>query len=280
MSSIYSEKTLGGLQTFKKWLFRFAVGVLISGIVLGAMLILAGEGTDASRTLGSCMSTMFIIGIMLMVTTEELKLIESRRASVQVLATIGLTANLIWTVLWVIVAWSPELQDSLSCNSFYGCRYASLIKAAFISTELTLFGLICGALMNIYEGERKDVILPLKITAAVLAGYEFIFTVITILLDGKVNDRFVALSGFAVIVWIFVWLIALVLSKNERKRLANATAASATPAAPIAKPAKPATKSDDELRAEIEEKVRREMIEKEVREKLEKEAKASKADKK
>ena len=270
MGSIYSEKTLGGLQNFKKYLFRFAVGVLIFGVVLGAILILAGDpSTQSAQTLSSCMTTVFIIGIMLMVTTAELKLIESRRPSVQILATIGLASNIIWTILWVIIAWMPETWLQSTFSIYYGYNIAPIIKIASIFSELSLFGLLCGALMNIFEGERKDVILPLKITATVLAGYELLFAAITILLDGHVNERMAALSGFAGVVWLFIWLIALVLSSNEKKRLNKAAAA---PAPAPAAPAAPAVKSDDELRAEIEEKVRREMIEKEVREKMKKEA--------
>ena len=40
MSSIFSETTLGGLSTFRKWLFRAAVGTIIFGVVLGVILIM------------------------------------------------------------------------------------------------------------------------------------------------------------------------------------------------------------------------------------------------
>lgn len=270
MSSIYSEKTLGGLQTFKKYLFRFAVGVLILGIVIGAIIVLFDEkGMDASNALAKCISTTIIIGVMLMVTTGELKLIESRRASVQVLATIGLASNLLWALLWVIVVWTESFAYCSSSSIFGGtysyCTVSTIFKIATVCTSMSAFGLICSAIMNMYEGNRKDVLLPLKITTATLAGYQFIYASVAVLADFQINDRFANLSGFAGAIWFFVWLVTLVISHNEKKR--------AKVAAPAAEPAKPVAKTDDELRAEIEEKVRREMIEKEVREKLEKEAK-------
>lgn len=271
MSSIYNEKFLGGLLNFKKWLFRFAVGLLIFAVALGAMTILVGDASvGTAKLIGQFMGTVFIIGIMMFCSSIDLKLIESRKPSVQILATIGLIFNLLWAIFWTIICWAPEM---LECNSLF-CEYSPILKIAVICTSMSLFGMLCGAIMNMYEGKRKDIILPLKITTAVLLGYGHIYSVIFVLTNGHVNERFALLSGYAGALWFIIWLVTLGLSINEKKKNAELQAATTT-AAPEAKTE---TKDDDALRKEIEEKVRREMIEKEVREEIEKEKAEKKED--
>ncbi len=264
MSSIYSDNVLGGLQNFKKWLFRFAVGLLIFAVVLGGLTLLIGDASfTTAKLIGQFMSTVFIIGFMMLFTTWDIKLIESRRMSVQILATIGLAFNLLWAILWIIICWAPEL---VQCSSeFLVCDYSPLAKIASICTSMSLFGTLCGGVMNMYEGKRKDIILPLKITTAVLLGYELLFATMTVLLDGHVNERFALLSGYAGVLWFILWLITLAVSSNEKKKeLGNQTAKTQE------EKETPAEKTDEEIRKEVEERLRRERIEKEVREEMEK----------
>ncbi len=126
-----------------------------------------------------------------------------------------------------------------------------------------------------YEGKRRDVILPLKITATVLAGYELLYVTIVILTQSASNERLAALAGFASILWFFIWIVLLVLSRGEKKRAiaegSYAQKAAPTPEAPAAPVEEKREKTDDELRAEIREQVRREQIEREVRAEMEKE---------
>ena len=131
--------------------------------------------------------------------------------------------------------------------------------------------------MNMYEGKRRDVILPLKITATVLAGYELLYVTIVILTQSASNERLAALAGFASVLWFFIWIVLLVLSRGEKKRAiaegsyAQKAAPAPAPEAPAAPVAERKEKTDEELRAEIREQVRREQIEREVREEMEKE---------
>ena len=80
MSSIFSESTLGGLSTFRKWLFRCAVGAIILGVVLGIIMILTMNDAEGAEAFGKTLGTMFCIGIMLIFLNVCEKLIESRRA--------------------------------------------------------------------------------------------------------------------------------------------------------------------------------------------------------
>ncbi len=288
MSSIFSESTLGGLSTFRKWLFRCAVGAIILGVVLGIIMILTMNDAEGAEAFGKTLGTMFCIGIMLIFLNVCAKLIESRRAVSQVFAIIGGVSSLIWAICSIISIWIPKVDAFTSCSSLFneGCTiYAHPIdKLVSIFAYLALFGAICGALMNMYEGKRKDVILPLKITATILAGYEFLYFTIVAIVGRVTNARLAALAGFAAVIWFVIWIITAVLSSGEKKRdygpyaLKRSGVMNPAPGEEKKAEAPAAKKTDDELRAEIEEQVRREMIEKEVRARMEKEQAKEKKD--
>ena len=287
MSSIFSEKTLGGLSIFRKWLFRCAVGVVIFGVLMGVIQILTVNDLEGAKSFGQTFSTMVCVGIMLVFLSVCSKLLESRKAVPQVFAVIGGIFSVIWVIFAVLGIWIPntDIYAGLSCSSYFdieGCQlYTRTIdKISSVAMYMSLFGVLCGAIMNMYEGKRKDIILPLKITATVLLGYELLYFTIVTMIGQVTNPRLLILAGFAAVVWFIVWIIALCLSSSEKKKDQNESDANKaevpkeeTKTETVEAPAK---KSDEELRAEIEERVRREMIEKEVREELEKE----KADKK
>lgn len=277
MSSIYNESFLGGIANFKKWLFRFAVGLLVFAVVLGGLIVLVGESSlETAKLVGQFMGTVIIIGIMMLCTTWDIKLIESRKPAVQVLATIGLGFNLLWAIFWIVICWFPEM---VSCSStFLVCEYNPIAKIASVCTSMSAFGLLCGAIMNMYEGKRKDIILPLKITTAVLLGYELIFATLTVLLDGNVNERFTLLSGYAGALWFIMWLVTLAISGNEKKKDLGIETPRIGLIKLAAKEEKPAEKTDEEIRKEVEERLRREQIEKEVRAEMEKEKVEKKED--
>jgi uncharacterized membrane protein (UPF0136 family) len=286
MSSIFSEKTLGGLSTFRKWLFRCAVGVIIFGVVMGAIQILTVNDLEGAKAFGQTFSTMICVGIMLIFLSVCSKLLESRKAVPQVFAVIGGIFSIIWVIFAVLGIWIPnDAVAGISCSSYYsidGCQlYTRTIdKISSIAMYMSLFGVLCGAIMNMYEGKRKDTILPLKITASTLLGYELLYFTIVTMIGRISNPRLLALTGFAAVVWFVVWIIALCLSSSEKRKdqVVNTVAVAEEPKVEVKEePAeKPARKSDEELRAEIEERVRREMIEKEVREEMEAEKKKKK----
>ena len=98
--------------------------------------------------------------------------------------------------------------------------------------------------MNIYEGEKKNMIRPLKITAVVCVVYEMLYSTIMVFagydsIEGELSTRLAMLAAFVGFAWLFIVIATLIISRGEKNR------------------------------TELEEKVRREMIEKEVREKLE-----------
>ena len=270
MKSIYNDKILGGLASFKKWLLRIAVALLIFAVVLGGLVIvIGGNNSEAATLVGRLVGMVLSIGIMMLFATWDIKLIESKKPSVQILATTGLVFDVLSTVFVNIILWIPDL---ITC--YYGifCTIPVIVKITSVCYSLSVFGLLCGAIMNIYEGNRKDIILPLKITTAVLLGYELLFGVVSIMLDGKVNSTASSLAAYAGGLWFILWIVTFIISRGEKKKskMEPAKTVEAEPAKPV-ESAEP--KTDDQLRAEIEEQVRREMIEKEVRARMKAEAK-------
>lgn len=271
MKSILNDNALAAVSNSKKYIFRIAVGVIIAAVVMSVFLILFGDlnsiNSWETNALGRVIGTMFHLGIMLVMLHITTRLLESRKPAPQIFGIIGGCFAIIYSVLAIITTW---LTIGLFSDAGSG-----IARACSVTFSMTLFGHICGGLMNMYEGKRRDVILPLKITATVLAGYELLYVTIVILTQSASNERLAALAGFASVLWFFIWIVLLVLSRGEKKRAiaegGYAQKAAPAPEAPTAPVAERKEKTDEELRAEIREQVRREQIEREVREEMEKE---------
>ncbi|MBR5418706.1 hypothetical protein IK110_00410 [Candidatus Saccharibacteria bacterium] len=274
MKSLLSDNAIAAVSNSKKYIFRIAVGVIIAAVVLSVFLILFGNFDNINNwetnVFGRVISTMFMLGIMLVLLHVTTRLLESKNPVSQIFAIIGGFFTIIYTTLGILSAWMT--------SGLFAEAGSGLARACAVTFSMTLFGLVCGAMMNIYEGKRRDVILPLKITATVLVGYELLYTTIVILTESAGNERLAILAGFAGMLWFFIWIVLLVLSRGEKKRaIAEGTYYKKTapvkeePVATIAVVEEKKEKTDDELRAEIREKLRREQIEREVREEMEKE---------
>ena len=271
MKSILNDNALAAVSNSKKYIFRIAVGVIIAAVVLSVFLILFGDINDINgwetNALGRVIGTMFHLGIMLVMLHITTRLLESKKPAPQIFGIIGGFFAIIYSILAIVTTW---LTIGLFSDAGSG-----IARACSVTFSMTLFGHICGGLMNMYEGKRRDVILPLKITATVLAGYELLYVTIVILTESATNERLAALAGFASVLWVFIWVVLLILSRGEKKRAmaegSYAKKATPAPEAPAAPAEEKREKTDDELRAEIREKLRREQIEREVREEMEKE---------
>ena len=278
MSSILSEKTIAKFEASKKILLRIAIWTMVGGVVLGAVLILAG-GSDSGEMIGKLMGTVLLLGLML-----------SRDAVVQVLALIGLVTNVLWAILWVTMIWAPELLltcDDSGPRASYGmvstrCYPSVLMKITLCVSYLSGLGFFGSNVMSIFEGEKKGIIRPLKITCLICILYEYLYAIVLTIMDFHTSEwsgRFGMLSGFVAFAWIIMVIVALVISSSEKRRLPviknnsegvsmnNGVLNNDALNSPINNSTNGITaKTESELRAEIEEKVRREMIEKEIRE--------------
>lgn len=289
MSSILSENTIAKFEASKKILLRIAIWTMVSGVVLGAILILVG-GSDSGEMIGKLMGTVLLLGLMLLISVNNFRRIASRDVVVQVLALIGLVTNVLWAILWVAMIWAPELlltcDDSASRASYAivsaRCYPSVLMKIALCVSYLSGLGFFGSNIMSIFEGEKRGVIRPLKITCLICILYEYLYAIVLTIMDFHTSEwsgRFGMLSGFVAFAWIIMVIVALVISSSEKRRLSvvknNSENVSTNNSAPnndalnssINNSTNGITaKTESELRAEIEEKVRREMIEKEIRE--------------
>jgi hypothetical protein len=278
---LFSQETLVKIKKLKSSILKIAVWIFIAGVVLAALLLLVGDISN-SEAVGKLMGTLFILGLMLIVTVYDFQKIEDGDKPTQAFATLGAVSNVLWALLWTGMIWGVFSFDTSVADSYYytsGISFSG--KMALISSFLSGLGLFGSAVLGIKEYGKRSVIRPLKITSVACLTYEELYLVILTLTDFKMGDleviaRLGAVAGLAGFVWFVAGIIALVISKREKNAIENAknrdliekgrqAEAASAPAAPAA------PKTEEELRAEIEEKVRREMIEKEVRERVEKE---------
>lgn len=280
MSSIFSENTINKFESLKKILLKVAIWTMVGGVVLGAASILIGGG-DSGEMISKLMGTVLLLGLMLLISVNNFRRIASRDEVVQILALVGLVTNVLWAVLWTIMIWAPELITTCGRNSYVTtmCGPSILLKIALCVSYLSSFGFFGSNIMSIFEGEKKSIIKPLKITCLVCIAYECLYGAIMIFLDfhfSEWSQRFGMLAGFVGFAWVVMVIVALVISGSEKRRLStlqrnrNGALDNEVVNGPsIANSA--SSKTEEQLRAEIEEKVRREMIEKEVREQFTKE---------
>ncbi len=267
MSGIISKSTIDKLQLARKTILRVAVWMLIGGVVLGVLMILFGD--MKANWIGKFMGTVWIVGLMMIICVDNFKKVAIEDSAVQAFALVGLVMNVIWAILWVILCWAPELGSTCGSNGGVGCSTSVLFKIASISSCLSFFGLMGSNTMALYEGNKKDLIKPLKITSVVCLSYLIIYSIALICTEfnfsSELLPRLTMLAGFVGVAWFVILVVAAVLAKNEQNKAGGVHKKKVDDGKVLA------SKSDEELRQEIEEKVRREMIEKEVRERLEKE---------
>lgn len=72
MSSIISKSSLEKLERIRKYVLRAAVWVLVGAVVTGAFMILFG-GTESGEIIGKFMGTLFIVGLMMMISVNNFR---------------------------------------------------------------------------------------------------------------------------------------------------------------------------------------------------------------
>lgn len=265
MSSIISEQSLQKLEGVKKYLLKGAIWLLVGSVVAGILVILFGSVSE-NDLIGRFAGTLLIVALMMMICVNNFRRLESREAVIQSFALVGLVSNVLWAVLWTIVVWTIS-------GAWKGSE--TLVKFASVFSYLSALGFIGSNVMSMYEGDKRDLIRPLKITAVSCATYEMLYLTVVAFTDYNFQSEFAArlsmLAGFVGVVWFLLVIAAWVLSRNEKKKIKDNVVQQ-----PIEKKSEPQevvkpaeNKSDEQLRAEIEEQVRREMIEKEVRARME-----------
>jgi hypothetical protein len=295
-ASIFRRESMATISKIKDIIQKTIIWTLVGGIVLGAMFILCG-GTEAGEIIAKFVGTLFLLAAAALISFIEFNVIEKGVPSAQRLATFGVGLNILWTILWILATWGAfDIWSRGACRSILGSSYCPTIGLSVFgmftlaSTSLSGLGLFGSVTLNLFEGKKVSIIRPLKIASFACLAYTELHSVVRIFTSystrsssDSIMGRLDLLASFVGFAWFVTFLIALVISRNEknadeyakkkesdeRQRQVLEQAAANIAAQQAQQPYTP--KTDEELRAEIEEKVRREMIEKEIRAKLEKE---------
>ena len=264
MSNILKPETLAKIKQIKPNLLRASVWTFIGGVVVAAAMILVGN-SSSNEVFAKIMGTLFILALMMLISVNNFRRLEEERKDVQAMALVGVFTNIVWALLWILVCWG--VFDIWQQVGFYKIELSGMGKVTLFVSYLSALAFFGSNIMAIKEFDRQKTIRPLKITAMVCLAYEEIFAMITTF-TGTLDQRFGALAGFAGIIWVITAIIALVMSRGARKQAGQAEPMM-QPAALVSPAASAAPRTEEELRAEIEQRVRAEMIEKEVRAKVE-----------
>ena len=299
-TGVYSKETLSKINNYKGLLQKVIIWTLVGGAICGAFFILVG-GIAGAEVIAKFMGTLFILAGAALVSLINFSKIEKKESSVQIFATIGVITNILWMVLWILALWGVfDIWARGQCRTYTNSNivaycpaigYSLLGMLTMTVSYLSALGFFGAITLDVYEGNKKSTIRPLKLTAITCLCYTELHAILRIFTyssnssyssTASISERFDILATFTGFVWFITVVVAAILARHEKnaeeyaekkkkdeeqqkilvQAAANVAAKQATPSAP---------KTDEELRAEIEEKVRREMIEKEVREKLEKE---------
>ena len=236
MSSIFNSQTLAKISTFRKHLFRLAIWVLIAGVVMGVVAIFVSDTEEINTTVGRVTGSIFIAAAMLFTSAICFVFLESKKSAAQVFAIITILASLVWAVLWILSIWNWELFQTCTRSSYtpitpysYSpdiayrtiCEPTMVYKAALISTFVAISGFYSAILLNLYEGERRDLMNPLRFVGVILAIYLCIFgSIMTGVTDtsNSIVQKFYILSGFALAICIVLLIVACIISRIEKNR--------------------------------------------------------------
>ncbi len=94
-NSLFNEDTLQKIQKTRKIFLKFAVWILITELVFGAILILTGSWDIA---VGRIQGTFLILALILFVNVNNFIRIEKGNKATQIFALVGFISNLIWGV--------------------------------------------------------------------------------------------------------------------------------------------------------------------------------------
>ncbi len=262
---LFSELTMKKIKKVRKVFLWTAVWILIAEVVLGAILILTQSW---SVPIGKIQGSFLIAAVVLFVGVNNFIRIEKGSRSIQMFALVSLVGNIVWALLAMLLLWEitpffwiEEIEEIGYRGRMYTHNEYHMTVWAIAMLVFAYAGSACFWISNVMSiKETVKMVRPLKITALVCVAYCWVFgTIVTIVQpEFEEVDRLSQLAGLAGLAFGVTALVALIISKvNKKKVIETETVAGAvTPSM---------TKSEAELRAEIEEKVRREMMEKEVR---------------
>ncbi len=225
MIKIISDSLLEKVKNIRQYITKFAVWFIIAIVGVGVISILFFE--DYWDIVGRFLGTLIIIAIMVGVSINNIKRAAMDKPSVQILAMLGLMMNLVWTIISILLIWVPDLaMVEKTCGRYsYTCTEMSMLaKFDVMAVCLAFLGWVGSNIMAIYEGNRKSVIRPLKITATICLAYEMIFWSVEAFANFDLSEKWLALAGFTAVVWLVLSIVALVMSSHSEKKKTESVA--------------------------------------------------------
>ena len=264
-NKLFSDEKIEKIKKMRKVFLQVAVWTLIAAFALGAILILSWSW-DVFYV--KIIGTLLVISLVFFVSVNNFIRMEKGNKTIQALAAVGFVSNVIWalfaiSLIWQVVPFFWE-EETISRYGYSVIQH----HMTFWSMIMALSGYTaagCFWISNVLAiKETVKVVKPLKITSVVCSVYCWTYAAIVTLTEFDYSDammgRLGLLAGLASFAFQVTALAALIISLTNKKKLVEGGAAKDH-----------ISKTEVELRAEIEEKVRREMIEKELRERMEKE---------
>ena len=250
-------------------LLKVSVGIFIFSAIMGSITILTNFSEFGAKAFG----ISIIIGLSTLVSTNGLNLLSSENKFTQITAIVLLASNVIWAIGYSLMILG--VIDYTDCterrHDYYTYISTQCVVTAWgvitaIATSLACLSLSWSNVSTIKSNNKA--VQALKYTVYACIGYTCIFFMVNtiassygVVISNGPSSMLAIFSGF---MGVLAWIIAHFISKSERKEQ-DASRQVAT----INPPQQPTPKTDEQLRAEIEEQVRREMIEKEVRARME-----------
>ncbi len=229
MSKIVSDKLLDKVNNIHHDMAKLVIWVVIAVVILGAIGILFSDD-DPGKIVGKLLGTLAVVMIVVGVSINNIRRAAMDAPIVQGLALMGLVANVVWGILLVVMIWMPELATvsvyrlRKFCNCYGTVNQASpVLKIAVSAICLAVLGWIGSNLMAAYEGSRRSLIRPLKVTALVCLTYNVVFGMVVFCMDYELGDsNFVArlgvLSGFTFVIWAALGLTVAIMGDTEKRR--------------------------------------------------------------
>ena len=246
MSRVIKESTVEKIKGIKSVFRQIALWTFITGIVLGGIFIMIGGVDTLSDIIGRIIAMFFFMAIAMLIASININHLSSQNAGSQVLALIGLIVDATCFVLWVLALW----VEDMFLWSYNPAHLNMLGAVAVMFAILNGFFLIASCTMAMYEGEKKNIIVPMKIVSIACLGIVCLHGIVnaftsvtdnpcqsyhgdygTCILGDWIDSlvplnefltRFAILASFSGFFWVVTLIIAGVNSSSEHNKIAKA----------------------------------------------------------
>lgn len=260
------DKFTEPIKNIRKTLLWVSIGLFGLSALIGIWMILFSANTVG----GQVISTTAILGLLTLLSANNLARIEDHNGAIKVMSIISLCANLVWSLIWIALVWGIFEKMSCTLTTHYGSTYYSCSRDYYdflgglwriVAFSGTL-SFLCTTISNLLRGEHRTT--PITVTRYLAIGTDILlcgFFLLEIIANFKIRIDEAGAKILAVLFVIFVAssIICLILTAMQRRK---------------------AKKQYTQSKQSLDEQALREQIEAEVRAKIASEQQASEDDKK